>query len=108
MDLMLICHIQQPDNLKKILKIFRDNHFDIVRKTLFTVHLFNQNEEWVADIKLIAKELKRIPFKKEDYLQFIYIGINNRLTGGYIKRPGNKTAAINHCPIGYAGSKRIR
>src|SRR5258706_16309825 len=107
MDLILVYHIKQPGNNKKILKIFLDNHFDIIRKTPFTVHLFNQNEEWVTDLKLISKELKRISFKKEDYLQFIYIGINNRLSGGYIKRPGNKTTTINYCPIGFTGSKRL-
>ena len=100
MDLMLVYHIEQPDTQEKILTIFRDNHFYIVRKTLFTIHLFNQNEEWATDLKRIAKALKRILFKKEDYLQFIYIGINNSLTGGYIKRPGNKTATISHCLFG--------
>ena len=98
MDLMLVYHIEKPGIKEKILKIFLDNHFDIVMKTLFTVHLFNQNEESVTDLKLIAKELKRISYKKQDYLQFIYVGINNRLSGGYIKKPGNKTATINHCP----------
>ena len=107
MDLILVYHIEQPGNKEKILKIFLDNHFDIIRKTLLTVHLFNQHKEWVTDLKLVAKELKRISYKKQDYLQFIYIGINNRLTGGYIKRPGNKTATINQCPIGFTGSKRL-
>ncbi len=38
MDLILVYHIKQPGNNKKILKIFLDNHFDIIRKTplLFT------------------------------------------------------------------------
>ena len=106
MDLVLVYHIEQPDNTEKILKIFKDNHFDIIRKTLFTVHLYNQNEDWVIDLKVIAKELKRVLYKKEDYLQFIYIGINNHLSGGYIKKPGNKTATINHCP-GIIASRRF-
>jgi len=47
MDLMLVYHIEQPDTQEKILTIFRDNHFYIVRKTLFTIHLFNQNEQLI-------------------------------------------------------------
>ena len=106
MDLILVYNIEQPGNKEKILKIFRDNHFDIVRKTLFTVHLFNQNEGWVTDLKRIAKELKKISFKKDDYLQFIYIGNQQSLVGQLYKKPGNKTATINHCPW-IIGSKRF-
>jgi len=101
MDLMLIYRIEQPESVEKILKIFRDHHFYIVRKTLLTIHLFGQSEEWMTDLKLIAKELKRIAFKKEDCVQFIYVGVNTRFSGGYIKRPGNKTATINGFPFGF-------
>jgi hypothetical protein len=48
MALVSVYHIEQPGNNKQILKIFLNNHFDIVRKTPFTFHLFSQNEEWVA------------------------------------------------------------
>jgi len=86
MDLVLVYHIEQLTNKEKILKILRDNHFDIIRKTRYTVHLFSQNEEWVTDLKLIAKELKRISYKKEDCLQFTLYRNQQSLIGRLYKK----------------------